>query len=80
MHLGCGIRLQHGTNFNLNNKQNATRLNHHRIRDGNNIRIWIHHNKKRQMKKKTTVLDIIYTIIAFIPIFILGYMLGLKLL
>jgi hypothetical protein len=32
------------------------------------------------MKKKTTVLDIIYTIIALIPIFILGYMLGLKLL
>jgi hypothetical protein len=31
------------------------------------------------MKKKTTLLDIIYTIIAFIPIFILGYMLGLKL-
>jgi hypothetical protein len=32
------------------------------------------------MKKKTTVLDIIYTIIALLPIFILGYMLGLKLL
>jgi hypothetical protein len=32
------------------------------------------------MKKKTTVLDIIYTIVALLPIFILGYMLGLKLL
>ena len=32
------------------------------------------------MKKKTTVLDIIYMIIALTPFFILGYMLGLKLL
>lgn len=32
------------------------------------------------MVSKKKVFEIIYTIIAFIPIFILGYMLGLKLL
>jgi hypothetical protein len=32
------------------------------------------------MVNRKKVLDIIYTIIAFIPIFILGYMLGLHIL